>query len=344
MGDMDGDGKADIITTNYNANTVSVLRNISTSGSITSGSLAAKADFAVGTNPNCVAVGDIDGDGMPDVAVSNYTSNNVSVLWNDPGHLAPHGSVGADGSVSMCVGSSVSLSSTIPGGSWISSNSSVAEVDENTGIVKGITTGRAEITYTADNVTEVTMVIVNPVPDAVTITANPGTAIQPGQKVTLTAAVQNGAIATYQWQLNGNNIKGATGPAYTSNQLANGDVVSCTVSSENCGDVKVTGSVKMSVYGAITSQGILPGSSIRVVPNPSSGAFVIRGSLGTTADQEVAIEITDMLGRVIYRDNVVARNGNIEQPITLSGVQNGMYIIALQTGAESKMFHMVIEQ
>jgi len=49
-------------------NTVSVFRNTSTSGSITTSSLAAKVDFATGTS-HCIAIGDIDGDGKPDLAV-----------------------------------------------------------------------------------------------------------------------------------------------------------------------------------------------------------------------------------------------------------------------------------
>src|SRR5215813_8238766 len=43
---------------------------------------AAKQDFATGANPRAVAVGDLNGDGRPDLAVANLTSNSVSVLLN----------------------------------------------------------------------------------------------------------------------------------------------------------------------------------------------------------------------------------------------------------------------
>src|SRR5437588_9731442 len=43
-------------------------------------SFNARRDFAAGTAPNSVAVGDFNGDGKPDLAVANNGSNNVSVL------------------------------------------------------------------------------------------------------------------------------------------------------------------------------------------------------------------------------------------------------------------------
>ena len=49
---------------------------------ITASDFQAKQDFATGTNPFFVAVGDLDGDGKPDLAVANFTSNIVSVFRN----------------------------------------------------------------------------------------------------------------------------------------------------------------------------------------------------------------------------------------------------------------------
>ncbi len=80
IGDIDGDGKPDLVVANYSSNTVSVFRNTSTSGSITTGSFAAKVDFTTGTDPYGVAIGDIEG--KPDLVVTNSGSNTVSIYRN----------------------------------------------------------------------------------------------------------------------------------------------------------------------------------------------------------------------------------------------------------------------
>jgi uncharacterized protein YjdB len=46
---------------------------------------------------------------------------------------------------------SVSLASTVPGGTWSSSNTSVATAGYSTGVVSGVSAGLATISYTANN-------------------------------------------------------------------------------------------------------------------------------------------------------------------------------------------------
>ena len=82
IGDLDGDGQPDLAITNGNSNTVSVFRNTGTSGSITSSSFATKVDFATGNAPNRIVIGDLDGDGKPDLALTNDVSNTISVFRN----------------------------------------------------------------------------------------------------------------------------------------------------------------------------------------------------------------------------------------------------------------------
>ena len=78
-GDLDGDGKPDIVTGNYGGNTISLLHNTSTSGNV---SFAASAALPAGSSPQAVAIGDLDGDGKPDVITANFADNDVSVFRN----------------------------------------------------------------------------------------------------------------------------------------------------------------------------------------------------------------------------------------------------------------------
>ncbi|MCX6137105.1 MAG: FG-GAP-like repeat-containing protein [Ignavibacteriales bacterium] len=79
IGDLDGDGKSDIVVANTTGNTISLLRNTSTLGGV---SFALKTDYSTGTEPHSIAIGDLDGDGKPDIVIANYNSRNVSVFRN----------------------------------------------------------------------------------------------------------------------------------------------------------------------------------------------------------------------------------------------------------------------
>ncbi|MEP1791379.1 FG-GAP-like repeat-containing protein, partial [Reichenbachiella sp.] len=80
FGDLNGDGKTDMVVANSTNSRVAVFKNTSESiGSIT---FASKVEYAVGESPYAVAVGDLDGDGRVDLVVTNLHSNTISVLRN----------------------------------------------------------------------------------------------------------------------------------------------------------------------------------------------------------------------------------------------------------------------
>jgi hypothetical protein len=78
--DINEDGKLDIAVANSTSNSVSIYRNMSTSGGV---SFAEKVDYTTGTGPSILAIADIDGDGKPDIVMTNYSTDNaLSVLRN----------------------------------------------------------------------------------------------------------------------------------------------------------------------------------------------------------------------------------------------------------------------
>ncbi len=75
-----------------------------------------------------------------------------------------------------------------------------------------------------------TSTVTNPAP-VIFITSDPSGAICPGNLVTFTASIQNGGSSpAYQWKVNGNNL-GSSLPVYSSSVLADGDQVSCELTS-----------------------------------------------------------------------------------------------------------------
>ena len=72
--DFNGDGKIDIVTTNKNANSISVFFN--------RGSALFNNQTAYTTNiqPYAVTVGDVNSDGYADIIVGNQNSADVSVF------------------------------------------------------------------------------------------------------------------------------------------------------------------------------------------------------------------------------------------------------------------------
>jgi hypothetical protein len=80
-GDLNNDGFADLVTANTGDNTISVLLN--NGGG--SGTFASAQTYTVGHLPYQVAIDDLNGDGIPDLAVTNYGDNTVSILYGQTG-------------------------------------------------------------------------------------------------------------------------------------------------------------------------------------------------------------------------------------------------------------------
>jgi len=189
VGDFNADSRLDLAVANYSiggTSTVSILLGNA------NGTFQAAVNYAVGTNPFSVAVGDFNADGRPDLAVANAASDNVSILLGNANGTfqAAVNYAAGDAPVSIAVG------------------------DFNAD-------GRPDLAVANPNINNVSVFLNTgsgfPPP---VITQQPASQIvQAGQNAAIAITANDfGNTLTYQWRKNGvaitdgGNILGATSP------------------------------------------------------------------------------------------------------------------------------------
>ena len=291
-------------------------------------------------------------------ATPAVVTHSVSVTVKT--HELPVSGLSANPGDTVCAGMAVTLTSTPTFGGpapifyWFKNNVQVAS-----GPVYSYIPSNGDVVYsrmvsnyfcrTVDTVSSSKMKIKVITPDIpnVTISASPGTTIGAASRtVTFTANVTDaGDAPTYQWYINSIPMAGETSRIFIHSGFSTiQDSVSCEVTSSGICPIASHGWVYINInqLGVKTQQG--NGSSLTVLPNPSNGSFIIKGSLGSVNNEAVSLEITDMLGQVVYSGNVATNNGNINERVQLRNIANGMYLLNVRTETEHRVFHIVVEQ
>jgi len=129
--------------------------------------------------------------------------------------------------------------------------------------------------------TPVTATVTTGATPAISISAS-ATTICTGTNVTFTATPTNGGTApTYQWKLNNVNV-GSNSPTYTNNNLANGNTVTCvltsalscaspTTATSNTVTMAVNGSLTPAVSISASTNNICTGTNVTFTASPTNG-------------------------------------------------------------------------
>ena len=224
------------------------------------------------------------------------SDNGINIIINAV--VVPSVTIAAVPSGAICAGISVTFTATPTNGGttptyqWQVNGTNVGGATSSTfttttlangNVVSVIMTSNAACasptTATSSGITMVVNPIIVP---SVTITST-GSTICAGDPVTFTASPTNGGTTpTYQWQVNGTNVGGATATTFTSSTLVNGDVVTVVMTSNalcaspatvtsNPITITVSASVPASVSITSTGATICVGDAVTFTAAPTNG-------------------------------------------------------------------------
>lgn len=210
----------------------------------------------VGSNIQCLGVGFYNSEiGW----VGNYTE---PFTFNS---ILKYSSLAATASASqstICSGGSSQLDVVVSGGnlysySWSSSPAGFTSNLKNPIVSPTVTTTYTVSVKSGPNTATSSVVVAftTPyLPVSIGITSNPTGAICPGMSVAFTASPANGGLSPiYQWKINNVNA-GASSSTYTSSNLANGDIITCILTTSNScatGNPATSNSIPMTVSSSL---------------------------------------------------------------------------------------------
>jgi PKD repeat protein len=221
---------------------------------------------------------------------SNQVSKTVTVT------TVPATPASISGSTSITAGATTTLSSATPGGVWSSSNTAVATVDANTGIVTAITAGTTTISYTVSNscgatatslgitVTAVVPPVTPPVPPACTAPVANFTIANATQCLVNNAFsftnTSTGTSPSYTWTFGDGSAAVTTTAAAHSYTSANTFTVTL-VATNSCGSNQVSKTVMVATAPA-TPSGISGATTITAGTTSNYSSATVGGAWGSS--------------------------------------------------------------
>jgi hypothetical protein len=295
VGDFNGDGHLDLAVTSESSNDVTVLLGDGT-GRFTA---APGSPYQTGNAPTSVAVVDLNGDGRPDLAISNAVDNTITVLLNSFPPLAPAPVSPANGAIGLSLTPTLSWNASGFATSYdvhFGTSSPPPLFTSTTGTAAGVGTLSGGTTYywqivakdsagsTASAIWSFTTLVVTPPAPVLISPANGATGVS--LTPTLTWNASSGA-ASYDVYFGGTHppvlVANTTGTSYAPATLVGGALYYWQIVAKNS-----AGSASSATWSFTTQASALPAP---VLTSPANGATGVslspnlfwNGSSGATA-------------------------------------------------------------
>ena len=299
VGDVDGDGLVDLILGSWSSGSITVVRNNTQPGRVTSASFASQLQLSAETGLLGVAVGDLNGDSRPDILTTPYSGNGL-VCFQNLGGQAPV-ITGQPGSRTNISGTTASFTVIATGSTPLSYQWRRA----NTNLLDGWTiSGATTAVLTISNVSAgdaagYTVVVTNlagattSAPPAVLTVLNPPVVtVQPGSRANVAgSSLMFSVTATgtpplsYQWRKDTQPIAAATNRTFVlaGVQLADAGTYSVVVS--DVGGVTLSSNALLQVR-PLVPPGVLAGP----VTNSANGHLYWLLGQSTWVEAEAAAQ------------------------------------------------------
>lgn len=158
----------------------------------------------------------------------------------------------------------------------------------------------------------------------------------PSPVITLTGSDLGTTLpyTTYQWNLNGSPIVGATNSTFTI--VTNGAYTVDVTDANGCTNTSAVTNTNVGVEEAVSFDDLM------VYPNPAEGFTTV--SFDASSNGALNISVVDLNGRVVRTMNNMEYNPgkNIFQ-LDVQGISTGMYVLNIQTGNTYKTHKLIIK-
>jgi hypothetical protein len=211
-----------------------------------------------------------------------------------------------NGLAQVCVGNTFMLTDSTAGGAWISSNTSVAEIDSATGMVTAMAAGTAAISYVLSTSTcdiSTLTITINPLPSAIA----GDNFICTDTTIIFTDTVPGGVWYSSNTAvlIIGSSTGAATG-------VSMGTATITYMLPSGC-YITLPDTVALCPEGIPVNRGAF--NTIQIHPNPATTELTI-----TSTGNIATISISNLLGEIVYSQLSPIANGANSQPAYLTGI------------------------